>query len=64
MELPVLEQLAAAVDSFWSEVVYLYSESIDGRHEWLEKQQALERKKRAGRGCPWDPPLEGTTVTR
>jgi len=56
VDLPRLQLLAAAIDSFWSETVYIYNESIGGKDDSLERFLIPERHKRAGRGCPWDPP--------
>ena len=56
ISLPLIASLASAIDSFWSETVYIYNESIERKHPSLERSLAEERKKRAGRGRPWDPP--------
>jgi hypothetical protein len=52
----LLKTLAATIDSFWREAEYIYNESIDRKHWSLEKALIEERRKRAGRGRPWDPP--------
>jgi hypothetical protein len=52
----LLRSFAAAIDSFWRETQYIYHESIEPRPEPLERLLVEERKKRAGRGRPWDPP--------
>jgi hypothetical protein len=57
ISLPLIASLASAIDSFWSETVYIYNESIARKHESLERHLVEERKKRAGRGRPWDPPM-------
>lgn len=56
ISLDLIKTLAAAVDSFWRETEYIYDESIDRKHWSLEKALIEERRKRAGRGRPWDPP--------
>jgi hypothetical protein len=56
ISLPLIASLASAIDSFWSETVYIYNESIERKHGSLERLLVEERKKRAGRGRPWDPP--------
>jgi hypothetical protein len=56
VSLDLLQSFAAAIDSFWRETEYIYHESIESRPEPLERLLVQERKKRAGRGRPWDPP--------
>lgn len=56
ISLELLKALAGAIDSFWQETEYIYNESINPKHPSLETRLAEERKKRAGRGRPWDPP--------
>lgn len=52
----LLTSLAAAVDGFWRETEYIYNESIERKADSLEARLVEERRKRAGRGRPWDPP--------
>jgi hypothetical protein len=51
-----LKAFATAIESFWTEVEYIYNESIERKHPSLERTLTQERIKRAGRGRPWDPP--------
>jgi hypothetical protein len=51
----LLRSLASAIDSFWRETEYIYNESIERKHESLERALVEERRRRAGRGLPWDP---------
>lgn len=53
--LDLLKSFAAAIDSFWRETEYIYNESIEPKGESLEAFLVKERRKRAGRGRPWDP---------
>ena len=56
ISLALLTSLAAAVDGFWRETEYIYNESIERKADSLEARLIEERRKRAGRGRPWDPP--------
>lgn len=51
----LLRSLGAAIKSFWQETEYIYQESISAKHPSLETRLAEERRRRAGRGLPWDP---------
>lgn len=62
ISIALLTSLAAAVDAFWSEVEYIYNESIERKADSLEARLVEERRQRAGRGRPWDPP--GCTTNR
>jgi hypothetical protein len=56
ISLDLLKSLAGSIDSFWRETEYIYNESIGRKHPSLEAALVEERRKRAGRGRPWDPP--------
>lgn len=56
ISLALLTSLAAAIESFWAETEYIYCESIERKADSLEARLVDERRKRAGRGRPWDPP--------
>jgi hypothetical protein len=55
ISLDLLKSLAAAIDSFWQETEYIYTESIERKASSLEAFLVGERHKRTGRGKPWDP---------
>lgn len=55
ISLDLLKLLAAKIDLFWRETEYIYYESIERKDSSLEAFLVEERRKRAGRGRPWDP---------
>lgn len=56
ISLSLLRSLAHSIASFWSEIEYIYNESIRSKHPSLVKTLAKERQNRAGRGRRWDVP--------
>jgi hypothetical protein len=58
----LLKSFAAAIDSFWREIHYIYKESLEPRPEPLERLLVEERRMRAGRGRPWDPPANNVEL--
>jgi hypothetical protein len=56
ISLSLLRSLAHSIASFWSEIEYIYNESIRSKHSSLVRTLAKERQKRSGRGRRWDVP--------